>query len=75
MLLPGVFIYFKGCLTEAGWLQMDENLRLIPGVVAPWQSPVVHQMVLVYYNPARIRTSEVILKIRNLGYDACLIDL
>jgi len=75
MLLPGVFLYFKGCMTEAGWLQIDTNLRLIPGVIAPWQSPSTSQIVLVYYNPALIRASEVILRVRNFGYDACVIDL
>jgi len=74
-LLPGLFIYFKGCMTEAGWLQVDENLRLVPGIVAPWQSPVTRQIVLIYYNPARIQASEVIKSVRNFGYDACVIDL
>ena len=75
MLLPGVFIYFKGCMTEAGWLQVDENLRHIPGVIAPWQSPNAHQIVLVYYNPTLIRVTDVIKGVRNYGYDACVIDL
>jgi hypothetical protein len=73
--LPGVFLYFKGCMTEAGWLQVDKNLRHIPGVVAPWQSPNVHQIVLVYYNPALMRASEIIKHVRGFGYDACVIDL
>jgi hypothetical protein len=73
--IPGIFVYFRGRFTERGKCLIDERLRGIPGIVAPWQSPHASQLIMIYYNPLRTNLHQMLKGIRAYGYDACFIEM
>lgn len=54
---------------------VDESLRKIPGVIAPWFTPRMESLslVVVYYNPKMVTATGVLAGLRRLGFDASLI--
>lgn len=54
---------------------VDESLRKIPGVVAPWFTPRMESLslVIVYYNPKMVTATSLLSGLRRIGFDASLI--
>ena len=68
-------IYLGRKLNDSDRLILDNTLRKISGVVAPWFTPRLTQVVFVYYNPHLISTSVVLASVRRLGFEASLVAL
>lgn len=68
-------IYLKRKLNDSDRLILDRTLRNIEGVVAPWFSPGLKQIIVIYYNPEITSMSTVLTAVRRLGYEAKLVSL
>ena len=59
---------------DAGTKHVIENtLRSVPGVVAPWFAPHNDRLIMVYYNPSKVSSTGVLNSLRKLGFKASLI--
>ncbi|MFV1998071.1 MAG: hypothetical protein ACC641_08675 [Acidiferrobacterales bacterium] len=70
-----VLIHIRQRLDAGSSHIVDDCLRKIPGVVAPWFTPRMESLslVVVYYNPNVITATAVLAGLRRLGFDASLI--
>ena len=70
-----VLIHIRQHLDVGSHLLLDNALRKIPGVIAPWFTPHKQSLslVFIYYNPKLISATKVLERIRLLGFKASLI--
>lgn len=70
-----LFLYLKTPLDEAIWKLLEQRLRKIPGVVAPWFNPNRARFFLIYYNPERVQSRTLLKNVRKFGYEARIVGL
>jgi len=68
-------IYLGRKLNDSDRLILENTLRRINGIIAPWFTPRLTQVMVVYYNPHLIKMSVVLASVRRLGFEASLISL
>lgn len=70
-----VLIHIRQRLDAGSRHLVDDSLRKVPGVIAPWFTPHKESLslVVVYYNPKLVSATSVLASIRRLGFDASLI--
>lgn len=70
-----VLLHFRPHLDAGSHHLVDEALRKIPGVVAPWFAPHKESLslVIVYYNPKIVSATGLLARIRRLGFSANII--
>ena len=54
---------------------LDDRLRQLPGVIAPWFHPEKDHVMLIYYNPTKTAATTLLAQVKTLGYIATLIYL
>lgn len=68
-------IYLKRTIDENERQLLDQGLRKVRGVIAPWFAPHSKSTVLVYFNPELTDPASVLGCIRQLGFDGCIVSL
>jgi len=70
-----VLIHIRQRLDAGSRHVVDDTLRKVPGVIAPWITPRMESLslVVVYYNPKMISATSLLARIRRMGFDASLI--
>ncbi len=70
-----VLIHIRQRLDAGSRYVVDDSLRKMPGVIAPWFTPHKESLslVIVYYNPKIVSATSVLARVRRLGFDASLI--
>jgi hypothetical protein len=68
-----VLIYFRQRLDAGSRHVVENTLRNLPGVVAPWFAPQKEYLVVVYYNPMVVDSKGVLSCVRRLGFEASLV--
>jgi hypothetical protein len=68
-----ILIYLHEGIDAGSRPHLDNALRRIPGVVAPWFPPNRRSLLFVYYNPGELNALRLIQRVRKLGYQASLV--
>jgi len=69
-----ILFYIRDSLDDITIKMVDEKLRKVPGVIAPWFNPERDHLLFVYFNPEKTRASVLLNKVRKFGLDAKIID-
>lgn len=68
-----IMIHVRRRLNDSDRLILDNSLRKLTGVVAPWFAPRLHKVIVVYYNPGMTNANTLLSAVRRLGYEASLV--
>lgn len=68
-------IYLKRDIDDSERQLLDQGLRKVPGIIAPWFTPNLNSTVLVYFNPELTDPLSVLGYVRQLGFDARIVSL
>ena len=68
-------IYLGRKLNDSDRLILENTLRKVNGIIAPWFTPRLTQVMVVYYNPYLVTMSVVLASVRRLGFEASLVAL
>ena len=70
-----VLIHIRPHLDAGSHHLLDEAIRKIPGVIAPWFTPHKSSVsfVIIYYNPKKVSATKLLVRVRRLGFNASLI--
>jgi hypothetical protein len=70
MYIAETFMHAKEGLDPGARKILDEKLRQLPGVIAPWFHPEKKHLMLIYYNPTKIEAITLVARLKALGYHA-----
>ncbi|MFQ5754543.1 MAG: hypothetical protein ACE5H7_00455 [Acidiferrobacterales bacterium] len=70
MYIAETFMHVKEGLDAGARKILDEKLRQLPGVIAPWLYPEKEHQMLIYYNPTKIEAVTLVARLEALGYHA-----
>jgi len=68
-------IYLRRSISDSERLLLDQGLRRIRGIVAPWFTPAMPSAVLVYFNPELTDMFAILAAVKRLGYDGRIVSL
>ena len=68
-----ILFYTREKLDDITLKLMEQRLRKVPGVIAPWFHPERAHLLFIYFNPAKTRGPALVYKIRKFGLDAKII--
>jgi hypothetical protein len=68
-----ILIYLKRGISDTERAMIDQGLRKIHGIVAPWFTPRSPSTMLVYFNPELTSSGIILAAIRRFGFDARIV--
>lgn len=68
-----ILLYTREKLNDVTLKLMEQRLRKVPGVIAPWFHPERAHLLFIYFNPAKTRGTALVNKVRQFGLDAKII--
>ena len=73
MNISDVMIHINENLSDEARTSLEEEMRLIEGVVAPRFSPDKHHLLMIAFNPEQTSSAVLLNKARAAGYTAQLV--
>ncbi len=70
MYVAETFMHIKQGLDAGEKMILDDKLRQVPGVIAPWFHPERDRVMLIYYNPVKTSAVALLAQVKALGYQA-----
>lgn len=68
-----ILLYTREKLDDVTLKIMEQRLRKVPGVIAPWFHPQRAHLLFIYFNPAKTRGPALVYNLRKIGLDAKII--